>query len=240
MRRSMEHVVVGATMGPSIHDTHAWRFMVVPGFIEVHADPARFRPLVDPAGRSLRLSCGAALLNLRLAAAQIGREAVVRLLPDPHRPTLLATVRLARRRRVGRTERLLYAATLRPFPSHPPGDEGPPPPAVLSELAAAARLEGVRFMGLPAEGVSALLATSGNSPADWLRAGQALQRVLLSCAVLGVRASFLYEVVDVPDGTDGLQQGDVPQVLLRFGSAVPGAGPVGRDRDRQRDRDRVG
>jgi hypothetical protein len=240
LRRSTEHVVVSATMGPTIHDVHAWRFSVLPGLIEVQADPARFRPLVDPAGRGLRLSCGAALLNLRLAATQVGREAVVRLLPDPHRPALLAAVRLARRRRAGRSERLLYAATLRPFSSRPAGDTGPPSPAVLNELVAAARLEGVRFVGLSEEGASALLATSGDSPVDWLRAGQALQRVLLGCAVLGVSASFLYEVVDVPVGTDVLQQGDVPQVLLRFGPAVPGVGPVDRDRDRQRDRDRVG
>ena len=115
VRTSAERLVVAATMGPTIHDVHAWRFKVVPDLVEVHADPVRFRPVHDPAGRGLYLGCGAALVNLRLAAAQLGHEAVVRLLPDAERPAVLATVRLAGRHRVTREERLLYAATLRPF-----------------------------------------------------------------------------------------------------------------------------
>lgn len=240
MRRSTEHLVVGATMGPAIHDVNAWRFSVIPGGVEVVADPVRFRPLLDPWGRDLRMSCGAALLNLRLAAAQIGRDAVVRLLPDSERPTLLARVRLARRRRVSRHERLLYAASLRPLPRRVPSTDKAPAVRDLNELSAAAHLEGATLVSLPTSPATALLVTSGNSPADWLRAGQALQRVLLTCAVLGVPASFLYELVDMPDGAGVLQNGEVPQALLRFGPAVGAMGQVGRDRDGQRDRHRVG
>ncbi|TDB79041.1 hypothetical protein E1264_36045 [Actinomadura sp. KC216] len=68
---SAERLVVAATMGPTIHDVHAWRFTAVQGLIELHADPVRFRPPRDPLGRNLHLGGGAALVNLRLAAAPV-------------------------------------------------------------------------------------------------------------------------------------------------------------------------
>jgi hypothetical protein len=37
----------------------------------------------------VHIACGAALFNLRLAAGVAGRQAVVRLLPDPGTPLLL-------------------------------------------------------------------------------------------------------------------------------------------------------
>ncbi|MFC7641863.1 hypothetical protein ACFQX6_13395 [Streptosporangium lutulentum] len=41
------------------------------------------------------ISCGAALMNVRLAVRALGYEPRVRVLPDPDRPALLATVRPA-------------------------------------------------------------------------------------------------------------------------------------------------
>lgn len=220
VRTSAERLVVAATMGPTIHDVHAWRFKVVPGLIEVHADPDRFRPMHDPAGRSLHLTSGAALVNLRLAAAQLGYEAVVRLLPDAGRPAVLASVRLAGRHRVTREERLLYAATLKPFlAARAPSGMRPAPP-VLHELGEAACLEGATLYPLPeereAKGRRAVLTTRGDSPAEWLRAGQALQRLLLSGIARSVVTSFMYETADVPGVEDLAEPGEVPQVLLEL------------------------
>ncbi|REF00078.1 hypothetical protein [Thermomonospora umbrina] len=241
MRRSTEHLVVGATMIPAIHDVPAWRFQVVPQGIEVVADPARFRPSHDPCGRDLRIKCGAALMNLRLAAAQLGRDVVVRPAPDQERPALLATVRLARRRRVSRSERLLYAASLRPAPWRRPAGERPPSLREANELAGAARLEGAALVGLPMKGVNAaLLVTSGDGPADWLRAGQALQRILLSCAVLGVPASVEHEAAEIRGPGGVLDHGDVPQALLSFGVSVDPVRQIDRERDRDGDPHRVG
>ena len=246
IRASAERLVVAATMGPTIHDVHAWRFTIVPGLIEVHADPGRFRAMHDPAGRGLHLSSGAALVNLRLAAAQLGHEAVVRLLPDTGRPAVLASVRLAGRHRVTREERLLYAATLKPFLADRSASGVPPAPAVVNELGGAARLEGAALHtlpGTPAAGSRrAVLTTRGDSPAEWLRAGQALQRLLLSGTARSVSVSFMYEAVGAP-GVEGVAEpGEVPQVLLELAQSVDaglGEPPVRRQDEGQRRRERV-
>ncbi|TDD70154.1 hypothetical protein E1293_35040 [Actinomadura darangshiensis] len=242
-------------MGPTIHDVHAWRFKVVPGLIEVHADPVRFRPMHDPVGRGLHLSSGAALVNLRLAAAQFGHEAVVRLLPDAARPSVLASVRLVGHHRVSREERLLYAATLRPFPAGRPATGVRPPLPVVQELGAAARLDGAALRPLPdaqdSVGQRVVLTTRGDSPAEWLRAGQALQRLLLSGTARSLCTSFRYGTLDVPGLADVTEPGEVPQVLLEItqhadADAHPHAGarlfepPIRRQDERQRRRQRVG
>lgn len=91
-------LVAAATLAPSMHNTQPWRFQFDPAgeTISLYADPARMLPVADPDGRSLHISCGAALFNLRLAVAVAGRQPVVRLIPDPGQPLLLATLRLAR------------------------------------------------------------------------------------------------------------------------------------------------
>ena len=74
----------------------------------------------------------------------------------------------------------------------------------------------------------ALVCTSGDSRADWLRAGEALERVLLVVTWHGFTASALTQVTEVPSVRAQLrrQLGLVtyPQVLLRIGSAEPTPG----------------
>ncbi|MER7542776.1 hypothetical protein ABTW95_07185 [Spirillospora sp. NPDC127506] len=246
IRASAERLVVAATMGPTVHDVHAWRFKVIPGLVELHADPDRFRTMHDPVGRGLHLGGGAALVNLRLAAAQLGCAAVVRLLPDPGRPYVLASVRLAGRHRVTREERLLYAATLKPFPGNRPPSGLRPALPVVNELGEAARLEGAALHLLPddkgGESRRAVLTTRGDSPAEWLRAGQALQRLLLSGTARAVSVSFMYEAVDVPGAEDVTEPGEVPQVLLELTQRADSdlhEPPVRRKDEGQRHRRRV-
>ena len=73
-----------------------------------------------------------------------------------------------------------------------------------------------------------LVCTSGDSRADWLRAGEALERVLLVVTWHGFTASALTQVTEVPSVRAQLrrQLGLVtyPQVLLRIGSAEPTPG----------------
>lgn len=50
--------------------------------------------MADPTTRALHVGCGAALLNLRVAAAHHGLAAATTLLPAPSDPAFLAAVRL--------------------------------------------------------------------------------------------------------------------------------------------------
>ena len=49
---------------------------------------------MDPVGREMLISCGAALFGLRLAVRSLGYLPVIELFPDPARLRLLARVRL--------------------------------------------------------------------------------------------------------------------------------------------------
>ncbi len=61
-----------AVLAPSIHNTQPWRFHIESEVIWVHSDPSRTLATVDPNGRELVISCGAAILNLRLAIQHFG------------------------------------------------------------------------------------------------------------------------------------------------------------------------
>jgi hypothetical protein len=79
--RVVTSLLAAAVAAPSQHNTQPWRFRVrrYARVIELYADPARALPHSDPADRAIHIACGAALLNLRLAAAAAGREPVVML-----------------------------------------------------------------------------------------------------------------------------------------------------------------
>jgi hypothetical protein len=78
-----------------------------------------------------------------------------------------------------------------------------------------------------AEGSPALLilSTHADSIADWLTAGQALERVLLTATDLGLMASFLNQPVEVGDlrpKVAKLMEGKgTPQIILRVGFGGP-------------------
>ena len=89
----LRHVVEAAALAPSVHNTQPWRFTVRPDGLDLRADPARRLEVLDPDGRQLHLSCGAALFHARAAARGIGLEVAVQVLPDPSDPDLLAQLR---------------------------------------------------------------------------------------------------------------------------------------------------
>lgn len=113
----------------------------------------------------------------------------------------------------------------------PPGSWAPsPPPRRDDELAvrdfAARTLGGARRPGAVRAGpggapLAAALVTGGDTPVDWLRAGQALHRLLLQAASVGVQASLHSQ----PMGLLGLRTllreelsgGAEPQMLLQLG-----------------------
>jgi nitroreductase len=89
----VEVALRSASLAPSVHNSQPWRFRVLPDRIELHADMDRKLPATDPDARELRLSCGAALFNLRLALEGFGLRPLVTLLPGHAVPGALATVR---------------------------------------------------------------------------------------------------------------------------------------------------
>ncbi|MBV9143713.1 MAG: nitroreductase family protein [Pseudonocardiales bacterium] len=80
----VESVLEAASRAPSVHNSQPWRFRILDHQIELHADLDRRLPATDPENRELRLSCGAALLNLRLALQGHGIRPLVTLLPSGH------------------------------------------------------------------------------------------------------------------------------------------------------------
>jgi nitroreductase len=59
-------VIAMAARAPSPHNTQPWQFRVRGDVIELLADCSRQLRRLDPEGRELTISCGAALLGLRL------------------------------------------------------------------------------------------------------------------------------------------------------------------------------
>ncbi|GEL19603.1 Acg family FMN-binding oxidoreductase [Pseudonocardia asaccharolytica] len=103
-----------ASRAPSVHNTQPWRFRLTEQVIELYADPRRQLLVADPTGVELRLSCGAALFNIRTTLRDFGIRPIVTVLPDRDRPDLLAAVRHGGRK--GTTpelERLRRAIPLR-------------------------------------------------------------------------------------------------------------------------------
>lgn len=167
-RRLVDELLAAATAAPSMHNTQPWRFKVSQDAIELRADPERMLPVADPTGRAVYIACGAALLNLRLAAAVAGREPVVQLLPDPGQPLLLATVRLAGPRGARPDERELQAAIARRHTNRGPFSGRPVPAGALAELSEAARVEGGILHILDRDETARVLHLVRDAERDWL------------------------------------------------------------------------
>jgi nitroreductase len=144
-RQLIDELAGAAIAAPSLHNTQPWRFRVRDGgsVIDLLADPARMLPAADPGGRAAHIACGAALFNLRLAAAVAGLRPDIALLPDPAQPLLLAEVRLpAARPAAAPWERELHAAIARRQTNREPYSTRPVPPETRAELAGAGSAEG--------------------------------------------------------------------------------------------------
>jgi hypothetical protein len=138
-------VVSAAVLAPSVLNTQPWRFRARDDVIEVWADADRGLTHLDPQGRELLISCGAALFNLRLAIGVLGRATVTRILPDPDQPTLVAQVRVGGPYRTTTRERRLHEAIPTRRSSRHPFERADVPQDVLTAMQEAARLEGARL-----------------------------------------------------------------------------------------------
>ncbi|MGW2597205.1 Acg family FMN-binding oxidoreductase [Streptomyces klenkii] len=162
---AFEALVAAAAAAPSMHNSQPWRFRTDPPSrtIEIRTVAGRAAPLADPRRRAQHLAVGAAVFNLRVAAAEAGWEPVVELLPDPGDRGLLATVALhpgpADRSRHPR----LYDAIAQRHSSRLPFTGRTVPEAVVSEMAVGARAEGARLFLPDIVGTRRLLALTAEA-----------------------------------------------------------------------------
>jgi len=81
-------------------------------------------------------------------------------------------------------------------------------------------------------GVVCLLATAGDRPVDWVNAGQALQRALLTSATCGVAAALHSQPLERARLREfvrtQLSDGSYPQLVLRLGTVIQTAVSVRR------------
>ena len=309
-----------ATAAPSVHNTQPWLFAPTVDGIDLYADPAHRLRHADPDGRSMLVSLGAAVLDVRVALAHLGLAAETSV--DPRLGTSLADhlaggsdapFPVARVRTTASPPGSASAALARLSPAigtrrtnRRPFRAEPVPADLLDVLTAAAEAEGARLRpvvdpssvaaiagllraaeaaeaadpallgeraahvggpgrtsGIPvgslgprpsavADGSSpaavrdlgvgvaavresaafetaptlALLGTPADEPADWVRAGQALQRLWLEVTTAGLHASLLNQPLEHARLRPALLAlapgaGGAPQVLLRIGHGEP-------------------
>jgi hypothetical protein len=102
-------VIAAATRAPSVHNTQPWFFTWDGTGFQLAADTTRGLSALDPDGRELLISCGAALYNLRLALRKIGSDATVGFAPSDD-PRVLARIEVEPGDPADAAERRLFAA----------------------------------------------------------------------------------------------------------------------------------
>ncbi|WP_394617751.1 hypothetical protein JNUCC0626_01245 [Lentzea sp. JNUCC 0626] len=184
------------------------RFEVRPEQIELHTDV--------PHGRETRLGCGVALLNARLALQGHGIRPLVTLLPGPSANDAAAAIRLGGYQEAGPDVRaLLHAlrANRRTWTAFP---------ELASWRGLLSRAAEVERAWLHVKSSTELvLCTFNQGAAAEIRAGQAMQRVVLTAATVGFAVSPALDPTSLSalraDLRPSLGNTLVPQVELRLG-----------------------
>jgi hypothetical protein len=131
-----------AILAPSTHNTQPWRFVVKDDELELHADPSRGLPVIDPSRRQLVMSCGAALFNLRVALRRFGHDAEVTPLPNKWSPSPLARVRVRGTCAPSQRDVAMFDAIPKRRTNRKPFFARPVSRGIALELSALAELEG--------------------------------------------------------------------------------------------------
>ncbi|RQR46088.1 MULTISPECIES: Acg family FMN-binding oxidoreductase [unclassified Burkholderia] len=131
-----------AVLAPSSHNSQPWRFLVNGATISVCADRVRALPVVDPFDRELIISCGAALLNLRVALDHAGLAHTITTFPSEVDPDLLAVVRVCDDGYSDASVGSLFDAIPDRVTTRAPFESTPVPDEIQQELIAAGVAEG--------------------------------------------------------------------------------------------------
>jgi hypothetical protein len=303
----IDRLINAVKAAPSVLNTQPWLFQVVADDrINLRAERDRRLRYVDPEERELVISCGAALLNLRLALQVAGHDSVVWLMPDEKNDRdLLASVEIVstRAHRPTLVEQRLYESIPRRHTNRQPFERKLLHLNIVAELESAAWQERAylwllhqhethvllsdirkanrkinedprwedyrnelgqytnepmlkRGLGIPPEAFGPLpanghipyrdlglewqgpgererksfekhtrllaISTDTNTRTDWLRAGQGLQRVLLTAASRNAAASFYTQPLEPVNEEDRPQNPwwpwrRFPQMVMRVG-----------------------
>lgn len=295
VREEIETLLENAVLAPSSHNTQPWRFHVSRDRVCLYADRTRALPVNDPDDRELTISCGCALMNLRVAAAEFGRAVNVEIRPDEDDEELLAVLEFTESREPADDEARLFPAIADRRTYRKRFETSQVSDSILQKLLDAADQEGVRLniladpdkrqdvARLVSEGdsiqwsnpswrrelaawmhprrqgdgltvpwlvgpmaqavirtfdmgngvaakdaelakespVLAVLVTDRDEVSDWMRAGQALERLLLTARREGLQASYLNQPIQVASLRPKLQRATgrpgFPQIVLRIG-----------------------
>ncbi|TFV54418.1 nitroreductase [Mycobacterium sp. PS03-16] len=254
---SLEAVLDLAARAPSVGNSQPWRWRVAPDGVHLYADWARRLGDTDADRRDVLLSCGAVLDHCVVALAARGWRPAVRRLPDSADTGHLAMVELIGAPPDPTGARLADAIAGRRTDRRPYRQDPIPAGTLESFYAVAARL-GVEFGVVPrmrwthdggdgvalrygenavagadrngGDGAALIgLATADDDERAALRAGEALSRIAVSAAAMGLAScpltAPLHRVRDRLALSCDLFEGELyPQALLRVGWA-PADGP---------------
>lgn len=149
-----------ARLAPSTHNTQPWSFLVVEDedAVEIVADRRRALRAIDPEGRELVASCGAALHHVCVALRHEGREPMV------HRHVLGTDARVIARVAAGQAvvptaqDEALYGAIDRRHTVRGPFEDRAVPRELLEELRDLAAEHGTRMQLIESHAVRELVA----------------------------------------------------------------------------------
>lgn len=89
----VEMLVELACRAPSVHNSQPWKWVYSDGYLNLYTDRTRLLDSIDPLGRQMVISCGAALDHLSTAAATFRWSTEVGELTYPGSPDHLARIR---------------------------------------------------------------------------------------------------------------------------------------------------
>ncbi|HLJ67088.1 MAG TPA: nitroreductase [Chloroflexota bacterium] len=158
LSEQLHFILQYAVLAPSAHNTQPWLFAAGDEAVELYADRTRALPVIDPDDRELTISCGAALLNLRIALRRFGLEDVVELFPERGNDDLLARVWVRPRWEPSAEDRLLFEAIPGRHTSRRPFERRDVPAALLAALEGEADDEGAWLHVVADDGQKAALA----------------------------------------------------------------------------------
>lgn len=134
-----------AVRAPSVLNTQPWLFAVDEHLVRLYPDRARQLLALDPAGRELAISCGAALAVLGVAARRFGYQTESHLQPIAEHPEVFGALLLTRPDEPTDEDRALFDAIDVRHTERAAFDDAPLPSAMIDTLVAAAAAEGIRL-----------------------------------------------------------------------------------------------